>query len=136
MLVPFDTPGATGAATRPLPESAGEAQVRHDPARAVSGRVPVGVSLDGSALRIALERFDRLPPRQRQIAVGLGHGLAIGEIAFVMGITESTTRTHLRRLQARMGARDPREIAVTIASLIAVRGLGRPAEAETGRPDA
>ncbi len=46
-----------------------------------------------------------LSPRQRQILAGLQRGLACKEIAFDMGISTSTVRSHIRNIKKLLGVK-------------------------------
>src|SRR4051812_43477890 len=47
-----------------------------------------------------------LPRREREILVAVGHGLTNGEIAQRFTLSESTVKTHVGRVLAKIGARD------------------------------
>ena len=51
-------------------------------------------------------RLDSLTGREREILVAIGHGLTNGEIAQRFTLSESTVKTHVGRVLAKLGARD------------------------------
>ena len=51
-------------------------------------------------------RLDSLTGREREILVAIGHGLTNGEIAQRFTLSESTVKTHVGRVLAKIGARD------------------------------
>ncbi|MCP2244030.1 response regulator [Lentzea aerocolonigenes] len=51
-------------------------------------------------------RLDSLTGREREILVAIGHGLTNGEIAQRFTLAESTVKTHVGRVLAKIGARD------------------------------
>lgn len=51
-------------------------------------------------------RLDPLTGREREILVAIGHGLTNGEIAQRFTLSESTVKTHVGRVFAKIGARD------------------------------
>ena len=51
-------------------------------------------------------RLDSLTDREREILVAIGHGLTNGEIAQRFTLSESTVKTHVGRVFAKIGARD------------------------------
>ncbi|MEV4714689.1 response regulator transcription factor [Micromonospora sp. NPDC049374] len=59
-------------------------------------------------------RLDSLTDREHEILVAIGHGLTNGEIAQRFTLSESTVKTHVGRVLAKIGARD-RIQAVTLA---------------------
>ncbi|MFF5217685.1 response regulator [Micromonospora sp. NPDC000442] len=59
-------------------------------------------------------RLDSLTDREHEILVAIGHGLTNGEIAQRFTLSESTVKTHVGRVLAKIGARD-RIHAVTLA---------------------
>ncbi|GIJ51560.1 DNA-binding response regulator [Virgisporangium aliadipatigenens] len=59
-------------------------------------------------------RLDSLTEREHEILVAIGHGLTNGEIAQRFTLSESTVKTHVGRVLAKIGARD-RIQAVIIA---------------------
>ncbi|MDX3195815.1 response regulator transcription factor [Streptomyces sp. MN03-5084-2B] len=67
-------------------------------------------------------RWEALTDREREILVAIGHGRTNGEIAERLVLSESTVKTHVGRVLAKIGARD-RIQAVIIAYDL---GLTRP----------
>nr|WP_269440829.1 response regulator transcription factor [Micromonospora tarapacensis] len=59
-------------------------------------------------------RLDSLTEREREVFVAIGHGLTNAEIAQRFTLSESTVKTHVGRVLAKIGARD-RIQAVTLA---------------------
>ncbi|MFJ8964746.1 response regulator [Lentzea sp. NPDC102401] len=51
-------------------------------------------------------RLDSLTGREREILVAIGHGLTNGEIAQRFTLSESTVKTHVGRVLAKIGARN------------------------------
>lgn len=51
-------------------------------------------------------RLDSLTEREREILVAIGHGLTNGEIAQRFTLSESTVKTHVGRVLAKIGARN------------------------------
>lgn len=51
-------------------------------------------------------RLDSLTGREREVLVAIGHGLTNGEIAQRFTLSESTVKTHVGRVLAKIGARD------------------------------
>ncbi|MFJ5989234.1 response regulator [Lentzea sp. NPDC092896] len=51
-------------------------------------------------------RLDSLTGREREILVAIGHGLTNGEIARRFTLSESTVKTHVGRVLAKIGARN------------------------------
>ncbi|MCS7484617.1 response regulator [Umezawaea endophytica] len=51
-------------------------------------------------------RLNSLTSREREILVAIGHGLTNGEIAQRFTLSESTVKTHVGRVLAKIGARD------------------------------
>ncbi|ABW16029.1 two component transcriptional regulator, LuxR family [Parafrankia sp. EAN1pec] len=80
--------------------------------------------------RAADPRLDTLTEREREILVAIGHGWTNGEIAERLVLSESTVKTHVGRMLAKIGARDRVQAVICAYDL----GLTRPqARTETAR---
>jgi DNA-binding NarL/FixJ family response regulator len=67
-------------------------------------------------------RLDTLTDREREILVAIGHGRTNGEIAGRLVLSESTVKTHVGRVLAKIGARDRIQAVIFAYDL----GLTRP----------
>ena len=67
-------------------------------------------------------RLDTLTDREREILVAMGHGWTNGEIAERLVLSESTVKTHVGRVLAKIGARDRVQAVIFAYDL----GLTRP----------
>ncbi|MFQ3563155.1 LuxR C-terminal-related transcriptional regulator, partial [Streptomyces gramineus] len=68
-------------------------------------------------------RVAALTEREREILVAIGKGWTNGEIAARFVVTESTVKTHVGRVLAKIGARDRIQAVIFAYDL----GLARPA---------
>jgi DNA-binding NarL/FixJ family response regulator len=67
-------------------------------------------------------RLETLTDREREILVAIGHGWTNGEIAERLVLSESTVKTHVGRVLAKIGARDRIQAVIFAYDL----GLTRP----------
>ncbi|MDT5032770.1 MAG: hypothetical protein QOC94_2941 [Actinoplanes sp.] len=67
-------------------------------------------------------RLETLTDREREILVAVGHGWTNGEIAERLVLSESTVKTHIGRVLAKIGARDRIQAVIFAYDL----GLTRP----------
>ena len=68
------------------------------------------------------QRLDTLTEREREILIAIGHGWTNGEIAARLVLSESTVKTHVGRVLAKIGARDRVQAVIFAYDL----GLTRP----------
>lgn len=68
------------------------------------------------------QRWDTLTDREREILVAIGNGWTNGEIAQRLVLSESTVKTHVGRVLAKIGARDRVQAVIFAYDL----GLTRP----------
>jgi DNA-binding NarL/FixJ family response regulator len=68
------------------------------------------------------QRLDTLTEREREILIAIGHGWTNGEIAERLVLSESTVKTHVGRVLAKIGARDRVQAVIFAYDL----GLTRP----------
>ena len=69
-------------------------------------------------------RWQALTDREQEILVAIGHGWTNGEIADRLVLSESTVKTHVGRVLAKVGARDRIQAVILAYDL----GLTRPNE--------
>lgn len=70
-------------------------------------------------------RLDSLTAREREILVAIGHGLTNGEIARRFTLSESTVKTHVGRVLAKIGARDRIQAVILAYDLRLTRPVQR-----------
>jgi DNA-binding NarL/FixJ family response regulator len=68
------------------------------------------------------QRLDTLTEREREILIAIGNGWTNGEIAERLVLSESTVKTHVGRVLAKIGARDRVQAVIFAYDL----GLTRP----------
>ena len=68
-------------------------------------------------------RLNFLTDRQREILVAIGHGLTNGEIAQRLTLSESTVKTHVGRVLAKIGARDRIQAVIVAYDLRLIRPI-------------
>ena len=68
-------------------------------------------------------RLDPLTGREREILVAIGHGLTNGEIAQRFTLSESTVKTHVGRILAKIGARDRIQAVILAYDLRLIRPI-------------
>jgi DNA-binding NarL/FixJ family response regulator len=79
------------------------------------GRLPNAAGGDDAALAT-------LTDRERDVFAAIGAGMTNSEIAAALFVSESTVKTHVGRVLAKMGARD-RVQAVILAHRLGVTGV-------------
>jgi DNA-binding NarL/FixJ family response regulator len=72
----------------------------------VTSRVIERMARHGEPELAGDERLAELTPREREVLVLLARGLSNGEIAAELVVEESTIKTHVRRILAKLQARD------------------------------
>ncbi|MEU8353728.1 MULTISPECIES: response regulator transcription factor [unclassified Streptomyces] len=77
-------------------------------------------------------RLDSLTGREREILVAIGHGLTNGEIAQRFTLSESTVKTHVGRVLAKIGARDRIQAVILAYDLRLTRPIQRSSRASVG----
>ncbi|MFD4637364.1 response regulator [Lentzea sp. NPDC058436] len=70
-------------------------------------------------------RLDSLTGREHEILVAIGHGLTNGEIARRFTLSESTVKTHVGRVLAKIGARDRIQAVILAYDLRLTRPVQR-----------
>ena len=103
--------------------AAGESLLSPAVTRAVVDRVAAATPADPAAGR----RLRELTPRERDVLQLIARGRANAEIAADLGVEESTVKTHVKRILAKLGLRD-RVHAVIFgyeAGLVRPGGAGR-----------
>jgi DNA-binding NarL/FixJ family response regulator len=76
--------------------------------RKVIDRLPADVALDAAAAR----RLRALTPREREVLELVARGLANAEIAATLVVEESTVKTHVKRILAKLALRDRTQAAI------------------------
>ncbi|HEX6340939.1 response regulator transcription factor [Umezawaea sp.] len=77
-------------------------------------------------------RLASLTGREREILVAIGHGLTNGEIAQRFTLAESTVKTHVGRVLAKIGARDRIQAVILAYDLRLTRPVQRASVGCTG----
>lgn len=67
---------------------------------------------DPGGRRVAQEAMAGLTDRERDVVLGVGHGLSNAEIAGRLFVSEATVKTHLGSLQAKLDVRGRVQVAV------------------------
>ena len=75
-------------------------------------------------------RLNFLTDREREVLVAIGHGLTNGEIARRFTLSESTVKTHVGRVLAKIGARDRIQAVILAYDLRLTRPVQRPSSVE------
>jgi DNA-binding NarL/FixJ family response regulator len=75
-------------------------------------QIEVGGGHAGVPDRGARKTLDQLTPRERQVLLLLGQGRSNSEIADLLVIAESTAKTHVKRILAKIEARDRAQAVV------------------------
>lgn len=80
----------------------------------------LALSLRGRTLRIQVQALpsgtalERLPPRQREVAALVAHGLGNREVAKALGVRESTVACHLVRIYRTLNLSGRYELVSTV----------------------
>jgi DNA-binding NarL/FixJ family response regulator len=93
----------------------------------VTRRVIESMAAHPAADPAAAERVDDLTPRERDVLTLVGRGLSNGEIARELVIEESTVKTHVKRILAKLQARDRVQAVILAYESGLVRPGGTPA---------
>ncbi|MGO1052806.1 response regulator transcription factor [Crossiella sp. CA198] len=68
----------------------------------------------GAAEEAALARLAALTPREREVAVQIGHGLSNVEIGGVLFMSESTVKVHIGRIKIKLRAANRTQVAILV----------------------
>jgi DNA-binding NarL/FixJ family response regulator len=88
--------------------ASGESLLSPSVTRRVIDRMAGEPQLDPSSAR----RLDELTPRERDVLQLVSGGLSNGEIAKTLVVEESTVKTHVKRILAKLGLRDRVQAAI------------------------
>ncbi|MDA0567927.1 response regulator transcription factor [Streptomonospora sp. S1-112] len=72
---------------------------------------------DAAAMQIPPAAVAELTPREREVLARVGEGLSNRQIARRLGITETTTKTHVSRILAKLGLRSRVQAAIAAQEL-------------------
>jgi DNA-binding NarL/FixJ family response regulator len=73
-----------------------------------------GDSDAGARQESARERLNRLSPREREVALAVGRGLANAEIAAELYMSVATVKAHVSRLLTKLGVDNRVQIALLV----------------------